>query len=296
MARKKLQFSDSHNFKYGQLEKDNIFVGGELKSMHELTGLKPSKGKENLLVVKDEIVNVVSNQYGFLSNERFYGEIEEKLQDAGITYDRRSLNRGNKSFRVDYILNDESFHINIKGKKNDVLKPMISARSAYDGSSLTGAHLGFFREICSNGQHVAQTQLKFALRRRKNIMDVYVDKIEDTISEFMDNEFYSLHKKFTVMAESPIENLEGFVKYTLGKTGLFKYLKSEKNTKDEASVGAQFVMKTIIAESEELGVKPNLWLGYNAFNEYIHTQSEKAFMLQERADRQLFNAILEQVN
>lgn len=296
MARRKIQFSDSHNFKFGKLEQDNVFVGGELKSMYGLTGYKPKKGNENALIVKDEIINIVSDQYGFLSNETFFGAIEERLHDAGISYDRRSLNRENKSFRVDYILNDDSYHINIKGNKGDKLKPMISARTAYDGSSLTGAHLGFFREICSNGQHIATTQLKFALRRRKNIMDIYIDKIEDTIVEFMDNEFYSLHKKFEVMAESPIENLEEFVKYTLGKTGLFKYLKSEKNKKDEPSKGAEYVMHVIRAEAAELGVKPNLWLGYNAFNEYIHTQSEKAFMIQERADRAIFNAILEQVN
>lgn len=122
-----------------------------------------------------------------------------------------------------------------------------------------------------------------------------IPKIEDLIAAFTDNEFYSLHKKFEVMAEKPISDIEGFVKYTLGKTGLFKYEKSEKNP-EEASIGAQFIIDVINDEAQKLGTKPNLWLGYNAFNEYIHTQNKKIFMLQERADRQLFNAILEQVN
>lgn len=297
MARRKtnLDSFNSHNFKFGTLEQDNVFVGGELRGTRELTGLKPAPGKENALIVQGELIKLVSNQYGLLLNETFFGEIESKLQDAGIGYDRRSINRDNKSFRVDYILNDESMHINVKGNKKDKIKPMISARTSYDGSSLTGAHLGAFREICSNGSHVADMTLNFQLRRRKNIMDVYVEKIEDTIAAFFDNEYYSLHKKFEVLAESPISDLEGFVKYTLGKTGLFKYEKSEKSPND-ASIGAQFIMKTIEAEAAELGTSPNLWLGYNAFNEYIHTQNSKVFMEQERADKKLFNAILEQVN
>lgn len=297
MARRKtnLDAMNFHNFKNGTLEQDNVFVGGELIDTKELTGLLPAPGKENALVVQGELIKLVSNQYGLLLNEDFFGEIENKLQAAGIGYDRRSINRDNKSFRVDYILNDDSFHVDIKGNKKDVIKPMISARTSYDGSSLTGAHLGLFRRICSNGSHVAEMELEFQLRRRKNIMGIYIEKIEDTIAAFFDNQYYSLHQKFEVMAEKPIDDLEGFVKYTLGQTGLFKYEKSEKSP-DEASVGAQFIMKTIEAEAAELGTKPNLWLGYNAFNEYIHTQNTKVFMEQERADKKLFNAILEQVN
>jgi hypothetical protein len=294
MARKKFDIIPGQNFKYGKLEQQNVFVGGELKDAAALTGMKVGKQHKNALIVQGEVIKLVSDQYGFLRNEEFFGTIEQRLKDAGIGYDRRSINRDNRSFRVDYILNDDSFHVNVKGSK-DKIKPMVSAQSSYDGSTLTGGHLGFFREICSNGAHVAQTQLQFKLRRRANIMEVYVDKIEETIAAFMDNEFYSLHEKFEVMAESPVSNVEEFVKYTLGETGLFKYEKSEKNP-DEASAGARFIIDTINAEAKELGAKPNLWLGYNAFNEYIHTMTNKVFMVQDRADKKVFAEILSQIN
>lgn len=296
MPRKKIITNgEIKNFKNGKLENDNVFVGGHLLSMENLTGFKPKKGLEKVLVINGEIINVVSNQWGWLRNEEFFGAIEEKLTGAGISFDRRSINRDNKTFRVDYILNDESFHINIKGNKKDLIKPMISATSSYDNTISPSGHIGLFRRICSNGNHVTETELDFRIRRRANITELYIEKIEETIAHFMENEFYSLHKKFEVLAESPISDVEGFVKYTLGKTGLFKYAKSEKNP-DVASAGAQFVIDVINAEATELKTKPNLWLGYNAFNEYIHTQNEKVFTLQEEADKKIFAAVMAQVN
>lgn len=302
MARKKFDIS-KHDFKNGKLQQDNIFINPELKSVSELTGYDTRLGIENFLLVdkvpgKPEdgriIISNVSDKYGFLANEVFYPQIEERLEGAGIEYVKRSINRQNRSFSVDYILQDESMHVNIK-KGKDKIKPMIRVVNSYDGSNQTTGHFGFFREICSNGLHIADTQLKFKIRHRGDMMEIVMPKLEDLVAAFMDNEYYSLHKKFEILSETPITDLENFVKYTLGKTGLFKYEKSEKNP-EEASIGAQFVIDIVTAEAKELGTAPNLWLGYNAFNEYIHTQNNKQFLLQETADRKLFDAILEQVN
>lgn len=299
MARRKFDIN-KHDFKNGKLQQDNINVAPRLESISKLTGLDTLPGVDSLLVITDPLtkldkaVNVVSPQYGFLPNEVFIPLIEERLEGAGISYVKQTINRNNIAFAVDYILDDESMHTNVK-KGKDKIKPMMRVLNSYNGSSQTEGHFGFFREICSNGLHMASAQLNFKIRHRGNMQELVIPKIEELIAAFMDNEFYSLHKRFEVFAETPISNVENFVKYTLDKTGLFKYEKSEKNP-EEASIGAQFVMDIINAEAKELGAAPNLWLGYNAFNEYIHTQNNNAFMLQQRADRKLFDAILEQVN
>lgn len=299
MARAKFNIN-GHNFKHGTLQQDNINVAPRLQSISEATGYDTLPGVDSLLIItdpatgKDKAVNVVSPQYGFLPNEVFIPLIEERLDGAGIGYVKQTINRNNIAFAVDYILADESMHINVKNGK-DKIKPMFRVLNSYNGSSQTEGHFGFFREICSNGVHTASAQLNFKIRHRGNMQELVIPKLEELIAAFMDNEFYSLHKRFEVLAEKPITDIEGFVKYTLGKTGLFKYEKSEKNP-EEASLGAQYVIDILNAEAKELGTAPNLWLGYNAFNEYIHTQNNNAFMLQQRADRKLFDAVLEQVN
>lgn len=295
--------ADLHNFTNGKLQADNIYVNPALESVSELTGYDTRKGLEKFVTVDKTaghpedgriIINTVSNDYGFLANEVFYPQIEQRLEDAGLAYVKRSINRSNRSFTVDYILEDESMHVNIK-KGKDKIKPMVRVVNSYDGSNQTTGHFGFFREICSNGLHVADTELKFKIRHRGDMQELVMPKVEELVAAFMDNEYYSLHRKFEVMAEAAISDVEGFVKYTLGKTGLLKYEKSEKNP-EEASAGAQFIIDIINNEAKELNSAPNLWLGYNAFNEYIHTQNTRPFFLQEKADRKLFDAVLEQVN
>lgn len=298
MARRKTNLN-AQNFK-GSLQDDNLYVNPELVSVSEITGLETVSMIDKLLVITDpktgvrKAVNAVSPDYGLLPNETFIPAIEERLHGAGVNFSRRSIARNNTAFAIDYILDDDNYHTKVKNNR-DIIKPMIRVLNSYDGSSQTEGHFGFYRQVCSNGLHVAEMQLKFRVRHRGNIVELTMPKIEELIAAFMDNEFYAIQKKFQVLSESPITDLEGFVKYTLGQTGLFKYQKSEKNPNDP-SLGAQFIIDTIKREAEEVKTEPNLWLGYNAFNEYIHTQNQRAFMLQERSDRVLFDAIMEQVN
>jgi hypothetical protein len=306
MSRKKVQPNNSVFFegenKYGKntLRTDNLFVNPRLVNLSQLTGIETDDRVEQVVIVtdpltqKDKIINAVSNKYGNLPNEKFVHLIEERLDGAGIGFIRQSINRNNEAFAIDYILSDDNMHVNIKGGK-DKIKPMMRVLNSYNGSSQTEGHFGFFREVCSNGLHTATDQLNFKIRHRGNMEELVIPKIEDLIAAFMDNEYYSLHQKFEVLAEKHITDVEGFVKYTLGETGLLKYSKSEKNP-DDPSIGAQFIIDVINNEAQQLGTKPNLWLGYNAFNEYIHTQNQQVFMLQERTDHKLFDAVMAQAN
>lgn len=276
------------------LQNDNVFVDSEIKSLSELTGMPVRKRLGQAVISEGQIVNVVSNSYGHLPNEHFFSAVEESLINSDVNYLTRSINRENRSFIVDYILEDSSYHINIKNCE-DKLKPMLRFTNSYDSSCKTSGHFGFFREVCSNGLHVAHTNIGFSVFHNRNISGIVLPEIGTLVNKFMDNEFYSLHKKFEVMAETPITDLNEFVKLTSEELALFTYQASEKNPTDP-SLNAQFVLNVINKESKALGMEPNLWLGYNAFNQILHEKMKKTFDAQSNIDAKLFNTILEMAN
>jgi hypothetical protein len=281
------------NFK-GQLQQDNVFVNSEVKSMAELTGMPARQRFANAVISEGQIVNVVSSSYGHLPNEVFYTAVEEALINADVNYVTRSINRENRSFVVDYILSDESYHINIKNGL-DKLRPMLRFTNSYDCTNKTSGHFGFFREVCSNGLHVAESTIGFSVFHKKSITNVVLPEIGGLVEKFMDNEFYSLHKKFEVMAEKPITDINEFVKMTCDELKIFTYSASEKNPIDP-SANARLVIDVIKKESNILGVDPNLWLGYNAFNEVLHGKLKKTFEAQKQLDSKLFSTIFEMAN
>jgi hypothetical protein len=117
--------------------------------------------------------------------------------------------------------------------------------------------------------------------------------IAGIVEKFMENEYYSLSRKFEVLAETYITDLNGFVKSTAESLNLFKFESSEKNP--EPSKNARIVLETINRESKELGTAPTLWLGYNAFNELLHGKLKKTFDKQAELDGKLFDHVLELV-
>ena len=280
--------NENINFK-SALQQDNVYVKSELVSLSNLTGKTVRKGLEQALVSEGQIVNVVSNGYGHLPNEKFFYNVESKLIDAGIQYDVRSINRENRSFAVDYILSDESLHINIKNGM-DKIRPMLRFVNSYDGSCKTSGHFGFYREVCANGLHVATSNVGFSVKHKGSICEIVMPEISLIVQKFMDNEFYSLHKKFEVLAERPIRDLKGFVKYTLEKVNLFQYQASEKNP--EPSLNARMIIDIVNRESKLLNTAPNMWLGYNAFNEVLHGKLKKTFEAQKQLDSKLFEVLV----
>lgn len=273
-----------------ELQNDNVYVKSELVSLSKVTGLKTRKGLEQALISESEIVNIVSNQYGHLPNEKFFADVEVKLIDAGLNYKTRSINRDNRSFAVDYILDDENFVVKVKNDKDNIV-PMLRFTNSYDGSCKTSGHFGFFREVCSNGLHVAESFVGFSVKHKGNIAEVVLPEIGLLVEKFMSNEYYDLSRKFEVLAERPIKDLEGFVKLTADKLKLFTYESSEKNPLP--SLNARTVLDTIRREANLLDEKPNLWLGYNAFNELLHGKLKKTFENQKQLDNKIFNSIME---
>src|ERR1700754_1581095 len=150
---------ETQNFKFA-LRNDDVFGKNQVVSLATLAGIPVRKGLEQAIVCEGQVVNVVSKSYGHLPNQKFFMEVEAKLINEGIGYVTRSINRDNRSFAVDYILSDENLVVKVKNG-SDKLRPMLRFTNSYDGSCPTSGHFGFFREVCSNGLHVAHSKIGF---------------------------------------------------------------------------------------------------------------------------------------
>jgi hypothetical protein len=111
--------------------------------------------------------------------------------------------------------------------------------------------------------------------------------IKQLIKKFMNNEFYSLHRKFEVLAEKRVDNIEDYVKLTCQELKLFTFQSSKENP--EPSLNARTVIDIINRESKLLGTEPNMWHLYNAFNEVLHGKLKRSFRNQRVTDSKLFD-------
>lgn len=273
-----------------RLQNDNVMVKNHVIDLSKNVGFKVRKGLERGIVSNGTLVNVVSMQYGHLPNRVFFGEVERQLKAANINFVTRSINRDDRSFSVDYILHDDNLTVEVKNN-NDKILPMLRFTNSYDGSNKTSGHFGFYREVCSNGLHVAQSEIGFSVKHRGNIAELVMPEISFLIDKFMSNEYYEISRKFETLAKTAISDVNEFVKSVADDLGIFKFDKSATNA--EPSLVAQMVIDTITKESRILGVTPNLWLGYNAFNEILHDKLKKTFDQQANIDSKIFDHILE---
>ena len=271
------------------LQQDEIFVPSEMKSLKSLTQMESRRGLENAIISNGKIVNVVSNSYGHVPNELFFKKAEEMLTDAGLNYQKRTINRNDRSFITDFIIDDKS-QFSVKNEK-DLILPMLRFKNSYDGSEKTSGHFGFYREVCSNGLHVSQAEIEFSIKHSKNNTDLIMPRLNNLFDKFLDNEFYTITKKFDRMREFEIIDTKEFVKEILESTKLFRYECSDKN--NDPSKKSREILEILDNEALLLDEKPNLWIGYNAFNQMLHNTLKKSFSQQERLDKKLFDVVYE---
>ena len=272
------------------LRNDNVFVPNEVRNFKDVTGINSRKGLDRVVISNGEIVNVVSKSYGHLPNETFFGQVENMLLEADIQTATRSINRDNRSFAVDHILNDESLVITVKNGM-DELRPMLRFTNSYDGSSRTTGHFGFYRKVCDNGLHIAHSSIGFNIKHKGDITEVVMPNIKYLIAKFMNNEYYELQRKFEVLAEKRVDNIEEYVKLTCEDLKIFMYESSKENP--EPSLNARTVIDIVNRESNLLGTPANMWHLYNAFNEVLHGKLKKSFNTQRVMDARLFDYTLQ---
>jgi hypothetical protein len=281
------------SFKGKAMQNDDVFPTSEVRSFSELVNMPTRKGLEKAVISDGQVVNVVSDQYGHLPNEQFFLIVEEKLIEADVQYMTRSINRGNRSFAVDYILNDERYIIDVTNGR-DIIKPMLRFVNSYDGSCKTSGSFGYFRQVCTNGLHVAETKMSFSVKHKGSIVQFVLPEIKMLVNEFLNNEYYTLKPKAEFLSGAVISDVQKFVKDVCDKTKVFSYERGNKEPKPSAK--AVEVADTILAEANYLNVEPNMWLGYNAFNEILHDGFKKSFDVQKSLDATIFDAIYTMAN
>lgn len=273
-----------------KLKTDNVFPTTEVVKLSTLAQLPTRRGLENAILSAGQIVNVVSEKYSHLPNENFFLEVERALIEADLRYTTQSINRDNRSFAVDYILQDERYAVTVKSGADEIV-PMLRFTNGYDGSTAPSGKFGFFRKVCANGLHVAHTNVGFKVKHRGQIDKIVLPEIARLVEQFMDNEYYQIQRKFEVLAETPVYDLERFVQVICKNTGVFKFEKSDKNP--DPSKLAQDVIDIVLDECLALDYQqPNAWVTYNAFNEVLHESMKKTFENQRQLDNQIFNEIL----
>ncbi len=271
------------------LQQDEIFEFSEMKLLKSLTRIQPRRGLENAIISNGKIVNVVSNSYGHIPNELFFKKAEKMLVDVDLKYHKRTINRSDRSFITDFIIEDDN-QFSVKNKE-DLILPMLRFKNSYDGSEKTSGHFGFYRKVCSNGLHVAETEVEFSIKHSKNNTHLIMPRLNSLFDKFLDNEFYTIVQKFNKLKEIKILDTKAFVRDILKKTKLFRYECSDKN--DNPSKKSREVIEILNYEALLLNEAPNLWLGYNAFNSILHGTLKKIFSNQEKLDKKLFDEIYE---
>ena len=80
-------------------------------------------------------------------------------------------------------------------RAKDIIKPMLRFVNSYDGSCKTSGNFGYFRQVCTNGLHVAETKMSFSVKHKGSICEFVLPEIQSLVNEFMKNEKYVDHIK-----------------------------------------------------------------------------------------------------
>ena len=298
-------------------QNDNVFGSVEMVDTKDFFGGREVASKmDKVIISNNRVVHTCSPSYGLLTNQDFFGKMEEELELEGLQFKTRSFNHNDSRFSVDYILDDDSKIITVNDQRNngvdDTIVPMIRLTNSYDGSLKTAGYLGFFRKICHNGLHMTTTQLEFKVKHTKGKMKLFIPNIEQLVQRFLSNEMFSIQDKIQKMQTHFIDEkqIENWIKELAKQERVWidnseeNYLKrlqkAEQSGKDISKVSPakespniETVKSILIRDAETTGVEPNAWLLYSAFNEFIHSNTSQVFTNQKELDTKVFNSIAE---
>ncbi len=278
-----------------RLKKDNLYTPVEIRPTAELTGLPTTSGYAKTVVSNGKVVNICSRQYALLTNDIFFGKVEQQLNATGMNWEVSSINRADSSFSADYIMTDDRFQFSLKDAGADKILPFLRFTNSYDKSQKTAGHFGYFRQVCSNGLHVAtNSDIKFAIKHRGNMADVVMPKLDELIFNFVDNDMFEIKRKFEILDDMRIERPTDAIKQVLKKTETWMFEASAKN--DSPSLNSRLAIEKVEKEAALLHKPATAWLVYNAMQEVVHEKLMMPFSKQESADRAIFDTLMEMAN
>jgi hypothetical protein len=276
-----------------ELRQDNIFPDTKVIPMEEFNpyGYKGASGNNYVIVSNEKVVSCISHKDRFLDNVDFFAKIEENLINADIDYKLRTINKNDCSFRMDVILNDPKYVVNLKTNQDDTIKPMMSFINSYDGTAKTSGFFGYLRQVCINGLNLSNLEISFSKKKKIGIKEEITFDINETIKSFMDNENFTIVQKIETLDNVKVSDLNELIKNICDETKVFRYEKSDKNP--DPSLNADIVKNVIESEAKEFGKAVTYWDVYNGFNAILTKKFEKPINDEIKLDQKVFNTLLE---
>ena len=274
-------------------------VNSSMMELAKICDYPAIDGISHAILSNGKIVNVVSDNYGYISNKDFFGKFEQILKDQHIGFKATYKNVNDCQFTVDYLL-DGHFNVNEKATKymKDGIQPKIRLTNSFDGKVKLAGYFGFFRQVCENGLHVMKDELAFSVRRNAGNIGLVFPNMREMLESYKENEMVTIIRKFEDLSNLQINprDLQDVVRAIAEKTGVFQFEKSKTNA--EAGINGEFVLNVIANEKDKLQLVPNGWLVYNAFNEWIYSEERNVKNDSERKnlDVKTFEAVTALLN
>lgn len=203
------------------------------------------------------LLNVCSEIYELVENDKIFPAIEEILRTAGIEFDVTYKMIDFSRFYADYTMKVGGVSV---GNKKDKIFPIIRVTHSYNGLLKYKITFGWFRMICTNGLVVPvegkeEQNISIVGKHTKQILQSLGTLLEK-IKHFTKNtDTYS--EKFEVLADRSVKNWEDRIIEVMAASGVGKR-------------GFKQIAERINFESDKLyDGKVNDWLLYNGFNYHI---------------------------
>jgi hypothetical protein len=232
------------------------------------------------------LLNVCSEIYELVENDKIFPAIEEILRTAGIEFDVTYKMIDFSRFYADYTLKVGGVSV---GNGNDKIFPVIRVTHSYNGLLKYKITFGWFRLICTNGLVVPvegkeEQNISIVGKHTKQILQS-LSTLLDKVKQFTKNtDKYS--EKFEVLADRSVKKWEDRIIEVMAASGVGKR-------------GFTQIAERVNLESDKLyDGKVNDWLLYNGFNYHIFNAVTKegkpydtAPNLRHDQDRKVFDTL-----
>lgn len=235
---------------------------------------------------KSTLLNVCSDIYELVENDKIFPAIEEILRTAAIDFDVTYKMIDFSRFYADYTLKVGGVSV---GNRKDKIFPIIRVTHSYNGLLKYKITFGWFRLICTNGLVVPvegkeEQNISIVGKHTKQIIQSLATLMEKVKHFTKNTDKYS--EKFEVLADRSVKNWEDRIIEVMAASGVGKR-------------GFTQIAERINLESDTLyDGKVNDWLLYNGFNYHIFNAVTKegkpydtAPNLRHDQDRKVFDTL-----
>lgn len=212
---------------------------------------------------KSTLLNVCSDIYELVENDKIFPAIEEILRTAGIEFDVTYKMIDFSRFYADYTIKTGGVSV---GNRKDKIFPVIRVTHSYNGLLKYKITFGWFRLICSNGLIVPvegkeEQNITIVGKHTKQILQSLNTLLEKIKTFTKNTDKYK--ERFEVMADRSVKNWSDRIIEVMAASGVGKR-------------GFSQITERINFESGELyNGQVSDWLIYNAFNYHIFNATTK---------------------